>query len=370
MSEKCEKSKLSFALTSLCVSIFSLVWYIILNDFSLSIRIFGVTLNITQVLLLYCVVYVLGLCVALLLGVKFELLVGVFPVSVLELIMWRNIYFIVIAIESVMLLYFLINKIKKIHNKLNEKRISNNEVRLNYKKVAARLFRSLKHELGVAIYIYFAIALVLSFIPNKRKAVNNENELIYSSNAEKLEYEEGTSLFDANKSELIKFKEDIYLNLSLDEKLELAQLVVNIECYDLGIDPVQVATKCLCDSNLNGYYSSKNDHIVIDTHILQGDFGVDVLIACCLHEVYHVYEIRCAEIIDISSLSAETANLRFFRDVASWKQEMYDYQDSSESVEKYAHQKLEIRANEYSNTWTREYIDYINSIELDEYQGD
>ena len=187
-----------------------------------------------------------------------------------------------------------------------------------------------------------------------------------------MEYEEGTSLFDVNKSELIKFKDDIYQDLSLDEKLELVQLVVNIECCDLGIAPVQVATKCLCDRNLNGYYSPGDKVIVIDTHVLEGVYGVQSLISSVLHETYHLYEVCCVELVDLSHISDEAADLRWFRDVVSWKDELNDYQDSGDpaSLEAYKNQKLEIRANEYSNTWTRVYNDYINSIELDEYQGD
>jgi hypothetical protein len=224
-----------------------------------------------------------------------------------------------------------------------------------------------RKRLGTALYAYLSLFLVLSILSGWLG-----NRKRYSTNAEKLQSSSSAELWEENKEELVKLNADRFCSLSHQEKLDAYQVIINMETAYLGCDSVQLASQCLCDGELAGYYDHEKRLIVIDTEILDADSELDIsyCINVLLHEVYHTYENDCVDALEHAKI--ENTNLLFYQNIEGWKEELEDYQTYEgvdagyESYLAYSSQSVEQCADDYADEWTYYYVCNIEDLSLDE----
>lgn len=152
---------------------------------------------------------------------------------------------------------------------------------------------------------------------------------------------------EANIGELLKLQPETYAELNTDEKLELLQIVANIEGRYLGLDE-RVFVGCAdLNENTLGYYRDSSKEILIDTDYLEAEPREVVRVLC--HEMYHAAQHQYARIYD--KLSPDEKRSYFLTEAAAYAEELKDYKDGEEGgyyeyVEYYS-QSLEREARAY-----------------------
>jgi membrane protein implicated in regulation of membrane protease activity len=239
--------------------------------------------------------------------------------------------------------------------------------RLNAGRIISWMRGNTRRRLGTALYAYLSLFLVLSVLSGWLG-----NRKHYSTNAESGQFSSSADLWEENKEELVKLNADRFCNLSHQEKLDAYQVIINMETAYLGCDSVQLASQCLCDQELAGYYNHRKRLIVIDTEILDADSELDIgyCISVLLHEVYHTYENDCVDALEHAKI--ENTNLLFYQNIESWKEELEDYQTYQgedagyESYLAYSSQSVEQCADNYADDWTNYYMCHIEYLDMDE----
>lgn len=154
-------------------------------------------------------------------------------------------------------------------------------------------------------------------------------------------------------------------NLSIEDKLLVAQKIVNCEARYYGLShEIMVGTDDLSVGTL-AYYRDSTHQIVIDLGHLENSYSYDVL-SSLLHEVHHAYQHNQVDLYQ--KLDEEDRNLFMFYDASVYMEELADYEDGDENFYAYYTQLAEIHAREAGETESLEYIEAINEylgIELD-----
>lgn len=160
-----------------------------------------------------------------------------------------------------------------------------------------------------------------------------------------------------NIEDIIKFEESYWSKLKISEKLDLLQILANIEANELGITcELNVTTKYLEDKN--GYYSDKEHRIVIDTEHLKESGGGSVMTTIC-HEAYHSYQFRLVEMY--KNLDENEKKMKVFEDAAVYEYEFSNYISSEDDFYGYYNQLCEIRAREYGTSAFYKYYEAIQN---------
>ena len=144
--------------------------------------------------------------------------------------------------------------------------------------------------------------------------------------------------------------------MSLEERLDLARLIKNIEVCYLGI-PHGVAVELGDADGVLAKYSDTDKQILIDAEYLSRATGREVLHTVC-HEMYHAYQYRLCEAYD--SVGDEYKDLLIFANVDDYRYEMENYIDVSEDEEAHSRQKLEENADSYADDAVGDYFRKIN----------
>lgn len=147
--------------------------------------------------------------------------------------------------------------------------------------------------------------------------------------------------------ELRGLQEDEWAKLDIQEKLEVMQVVANIEARYLGLGhELNVGTKPLPENSNGktlGQYSYKTHTISIDTNYLENATAKEVL-STTAHESRHAYQRRAVEAL--ATVPEEYYNLYMFYDVCGFKKGFETYGD--DSLEGYITNDLEIDARRYA----------------------
>ena len=170
------------------------------------------------------------------------------------------------------------------------------------------------------------------------------------------------ALWDSNQEGLKNLRQEVFANLSLEEKVKALQFILDLEMVYWGCDSVQLIAQDFDDPTLGGYYNNKKRIVAINDDRLEK--SVSECIWICLHEGYHVYQYACIEKIDWDHVDK---NFRMYKEIANWKYEFEHYNsgiDTSiwEEYEKYAEQEVEKTAREYANEWYKHYCYYIENL--------
>lgn len=212
----------------------------------------------------------------------------------------------------------------------------------------SRLINVLKDLSGIGMVIIIVLFGIGSFtgssvISPAAKPVSNQE----------IEYQ----TIDNNMDYLVMLREDIWQNLTAEEKLNVLQKVADVERRYLGIPyALTVGTANLTGGAL-GYYSDRTREIIIDLDHLLDDSSNDLVNTIC-HEARHAYQHRLVDAYD--QVDDELKGLLIFYDVSEYKEEFSDYTDASEDEYLYVTQRVEQDCRKYAKTTTNEYFDRIN----------
>ncbi len=136
-------------------------------------------------------------------------------------------------------------------------------------------------------------------------------------------------------------------NLTIEEKLFVAQKIINTEARYYGLThEILVGTDDLSGGTLACYRDSIHQ-IVIDLGHLEDSYSYYVL-SSLLHEVHHAFQHNQVEIYQ--KLDEEDRNLLLFYDASIYMEEFADYEDGEENFYEYYTQLAEIRAREAGET--------------------
>lgn len=177
-------------------------------------------------------------------------------------------------------------------------------------------------------------------------------------------------LWEGNKGLYMELNSNRYPSKTIEERLNLWQAFVAIECSYLGVTKVPlVGTKWIERSGCHGYYDSKTETIIIAQVYLECDDAQYAIIKTLMHECYHHYSKYCTLELKKLKDSGVDMNLKFAKDINQWayEQEHYvsydpEYGDNDD-FKVYEQQKLEMAATAYANEWAFDTWDFIQKIE-------
>lgn len=162
----------------------------------------------------------------------------------------------------------------------------------------------------------------------------------------------------ANNMETISLlKEDSWCGLTVQEKLDVLQVVANIEQEYLGLPYIlNVGTANLQGDTL-GYYNDATRQIIVSVdHLLNGS-PFDILTSL-LHEVFHSFEYRCCDAWNDTDV--ELQSLMLYRNARTYAEEFENYIDGDTDFYSYYWQQCEVDSREYAESRIKDYYKKIN----------
>lgn len=141
----------------------------------------------------------------------------------------------------------------------------------------------------------------------------------------------------ANMEQVLKMQPEEYSKLTVDEKVELLQVMADIQGRYLGLDRrVTVKTSSLENDKL-GYYRDTAAVIQIDTEHLSDD--PQSVLETLYHEMFHAAQHQYAHIYD--QVSEENKKSYFLMDAEIYAEEIENYVNGENDILEYYSQKLE-----------------------------
>lgn len=131
---------------------------------------------------------------------------------------------------------------------------------------------------------------------------------------------------DAHIEELLNLKAENYAMLTASEKIQLLQVVADIEGRYLGLD-TRITVGCSdLKEDVLGYYKDSTKEIQIDTEYL--DSEPREVICLLAHEMYHAAQRQYARIYD--KLSQDEKKSYFLTEAAEYAEELMHYKSGEE----------------------------------------
>lgn len=163
---------------------------------------------------------------------------------------------------------------------------------------------------------------------------------------------------DNNINTILLLQEDKWEELTTQERLDVMQVVANIEAQNLGI-PNELNTGA---ANLNehtlGSYSDATHTIYFNLKHLENGSAKEVLETCC-HEAYHCYEERF--VAAYKEADSDLKSLRIYKKAAVYEKEFSDYTKGEDDFKNYYEQECESDSREYAKLAVEEYYSKIKS---------
>ncbi len=162
---------------------------------------------------------------------------------------------------------------------------------------------------------------------------------------------------DSEMDTLVKLEVHTWPTLSAQERLDVLQVVANIEAAYLGLPhELKVVVGREDDSNTLAYYADHDHTIHIMLHHLSKGGGKAVLRSIC-HEARHAYQHRLVSLY--KSLDKEQQQLLLFNACRQYQYEFLHYVDGKDDMKGYAEQRCETDARRYAETAAARYADQI-----------
>lgn len=167
-------------------------------------------------------------------------------------------------------------------------------------------------------------------------------------------------VLDNHLKSVSKIYDGSWKELSTKEKLEILQIVANIECNYMGLPHELNVCAEVLGENLVSRYDEKRHRIDVNISYLEQEVPEELLGTVC-HEAYHAYEYQMVYLYD--SVDEKQRQLMTFRNVPEYKEEFSSYTDGYDDFEKYESQVVESNARTYAKIAMQEYktrtTDYI-----------
>lgn len=145
--------------------------------------------------------------------------------------------------------------------------------------------------------------------------------------------------------------------LSLDRRLEILQIIVNIEASNLGLyERPKVFTEPQ-GKHVNGSYIRSDNSICVSLEKLTENKECDLIHTMC-HECYHAWEHQIVNIYD-NCKDESIKNCYPYNKAEEYKFEFNNYISSEESFIGYSAQKIEIDAEDYGKLRELKYLKVI-----------
>ena len=133
-------------------------------------------------------------------------------------------------------------------------------------------------------------------------------------------------VLDAHIEELRNLKAENYAMLTASEKIQLLQVVADIEGRYLGLD-TRITVGCSdLKEDVLGYYKDSTKEIQIDTEYLDSEPREVICLLC--HEMYHAAQHEYARIYD--KLSQDEKKSYFLTEAAEYAEELKHYKSGEE----------------------------------------
>ena len=166
-----------------------------------------------------------------------------------------------------------------------------------------------------------------------------------------------------NIETLCLLRQDSWEDMSVQERLDVLQVVANIEASYLGLPHELNVFASAMSSDTAGYYYDPTHSIHINLDLISYTAPHEIL-HTLTHEAYHAYEHRLAELYLAADASHQ--NLLLFRNVKEYPDEFSNYNDGDEDIWGYATQQVEIDADDYADSAVMDYYtsinDHLNSV--------
>ena len=160
-----------------------------------------------------------------------------------------------------------------------------------------------------------------------------------------------------NIDEILKLQPEIWDTLSVEEKLNVCAVVVDMECRYLGLNEHLSIYASKLDEGTLGSYSDSSKTIQIDVDHLANDSSISVTNTVC-HEVFHSAQHEYKNIWD--RLEPSEKGLYFFMDVAEFSSELDNYIDGNDDYYGYKNQAIEESARRYGITSSQQIFERID----------
>lgn len=158
--------------------------------------------------------------------------------------------------------------------------------------------------------------------------------------------------------------------LPLEEKIEVLETIICIECRYLGMqDSAPALELAYLEEGLLGQYDSEKDVVTLSyNYVVDSEAGGYSVIQVLCHELYHRYQhyqVKLLQAIRDNSDTAKYANLLLLDTAGIYEDEYSNYispdDDSAISYYMYSSQRLERDAEKYSNASVVDYYEQICS---------
>ena len=140
---------------------------------------------------------------------------------------------------------------------------------------------------------------------------------LLKSNVQATNSQTGEEWTIANNIETVcKLQDSVWRGLSLDERMDVLQVIANIEANYLGTRYELNVSASPLDEYVLGQFNENSHSITLDMEHVKFDSSEDVLTSL-LHECRHGYQHSCVALLD--DFKEEDKNLYIYREIAEYK---------------------------------------------------
>ena len=159
-------------------------------------------------------------------------------------------------------------------------------------------------------------------------------------------------------------------SLPLEEKIEVLETIIRIECRYLGMrDSAPALELAYLEEGLLGQYDSEKDVVTLSyNYVVDSEAGGYSVVQVLCHELYHRYQhyqVNLLQVIRDNDDTEKYANLLVFDTAGIYEDEFSSYispdDDSAISYYMYSSQRLERDAEKYGNASVVDYYEQICS---------
>lgn len=152
---------------------------------------------------------------------------------------------------------------------------------------------------------------------------------------------------------LLKLDERVWIGLRASEKLDVLQVVANLEASALGLaHELNVQADNMDDARVLAHYREHMHQISINGDHLEEASSMEMLEAI-LHESYHAYEHQLVRLYE--TLDPDMQQLYTFQRVAVYRAEFASYVDGTEDMQRYSQQLVEQDSQKYARSAIKAY---------------